>query len=187
MRRISIDNEPAWLMKEVSVLTFLMRKSAKLTRIRHYFQFVESSKYIQSSFIIIFAAGKFATSSTFSKKPNHEARKTLLANAFFVLQLWQRLLLEKSSKLSSHVFSKILAKETKWWNCCKKKVLPFTQIFFLLIAKSVVAKIEEEYCADSFKTNDFPQKLSLSLSHMKLQWSCFPTLDFNIFSRNFSR
>ena len=52
---------------------------------------------------------------------------------------------------------------------------------FLLIAKSVVAKNEEEYCADSFKTNDFPQELSLPLSHMKLQWSCFPTLHFNIF------
>ena len=52
---------------------------------------------------------------------------------------------------------------------------------FLLIAKSVVAKNEEEYCADSFKTNDFSQKLSLPLSQMKLQWSCFPTLHFNIF------
>ena len=50
-----------------------------------------------------------------------------------------------------------------------KKVLPFTQIFFLLIAKSVVAKNEEEYYADSFKRNEFSQKLSLLLSHMKLQ------------------
>ena len=59
------------------------------------------------------AAGKFASSSSFSKKSNHEARKTFLANAFFVLQLWQRLLLEKSSKFSSHVSSKLLAKKTK--------------------------------------------------------------------------
>ena len=51
----------------------------------------------------------------------------------------------------------------------------------MLLAESVVAKNEEEYCADSFKTKGFPQKLSLPLSHMKLQSSCFPTLHFNIF------
>ena len=51
----------------------------------------------------------------------------------------------------------------------KKKFFRLPKIFCVLIAESVVAKNEEEYCADSFKTNDFPQKLSLPLSHMKLQ------------------
>ena len=40
---------------------------------------------------------------------------------------------------------------------------------FVLTAKNIVAQNEEEYCADSFKTKGFPQKLSLPLSHMKLQ------------------
>ena len=117
-----------------------------------------------------YAAGKFATSSTFSKKPNHEARKTLLANAFFLFCSFGKDCCSKSRQSSHRMFSqRYLQRKRNDEIVAKKKVLPFTQIFFLLIAKSVVAKIEEEYCADSFKTNDFPQKLSLSLSHMKLQ------------------
>ena len=107
--------------------------------------------------------------------------KRFLRTHVSVALLSQRLLLKKSSNLSSHDLSKLLANKTKWWNCCKKKVLPFTQFFVLLIAKSVVAKNEEEYCADSFKTNGFPQSLSPPLCQTKLQWSCFPTLHFNIF------
>ena len=47
-----------------------------------------------------------------------------------VALLSQRLLLKKSSNLSSHDLSKLLANKTKWWNCCQKKVLPFTHFFF---------------------------------------------------------
>ena len=50
-----------------------------------------------------------------------------------------------------------------------KKKFFHLPIFFLLIAKSVVAKNEEEKCADSFKTNGFPQSLSPPLCQMKLQ------------------
>ena len=64
---------------------------------------------------------------------------------------------------------KVTCKQDEVIKLLQKKVLQFTQIFFVLLAESVVAKNEEEYCADSFKTNGFPQKLSLPLSHMKLQ------------------
>ena len=64
---------------------------------------------------------------------------------------------------------KVTCKQDEVIKLLQKKVLQLTQIFFVLLAESVVAKNEEEYCADSFKPKGFPQKLSLPLSHMKLQ------------------
>ena len=78
-------------------------------------------------------------------------------------------------------FLKVTCKQNKMMKLLQKKSSSIYPVFFLLIAKSVVAKNEEEYCADSFKTNGFPQSLSPPLCQMKLQWSCFPTLHFNIF------
>ena len=64
---------------------------------------------------------------------------------------------------------KVTCKQDEVIKLLQKKSSSVYPNLFVLLAESVVAKNEEEYCADSFKTKGFPQKLSLPLSHMKLQ------------------